>query len=106
MRCGEVGLGPLTPPFRLFPSVSKLKSIIITVCHLPNRANHTVSTLITDPCTKPTNILGHSWATLLLLSQVIFKVFTVSVTLSFSLIKNKNGQVKLEILFLGTLSIN
>lgn len=79
MRCGEVGLGPLTPPFRLFPSVSKLKSIIITVCHLPNRANHTVLTLITDPCTKPTNILGHSWATLLLLSQVIFKVFTVSV---------------------------
>lgn len=28
---GQVGLGPLTPPFRLFPSVSKLKSIIISV---------------------------------------------------------------------------
>lgn len=36
MSCEEVDLGPITRSLRLFPSFSKLKSIIITVCHLPN----------------------------------------------------------------------
>lgn len=66
MGCGEVSLGPLTPPFRLFPSVSKLKSIIITVCHLSNPSRlYSINTDHWAPH-QPTNILGHSRA------QVIF----------------------------------